>query len=65
MEVESALGNFQFFYTNSILYIHFEIIHSIFELSARSVAAGGAPVEVPDFTRGRWRTNPPLALVTL
>jgi predicted dehydrogenase len=40
-------------------------LSSIFELSARSVAAGGAPVEVPDFTRGRWRTNPPLALVTL
>jgi hypothetical protein len=40
-------------------------LSSIFELSARSVAAGGAPVDVPDFTRGRWRTNPPLDLVTL
>lgn len=27
---------------------------AIIELSARSIAAGGAPQEFPDFTRGRW-----------
>jgi hypothetical protein len=29
-------------------------------LSGRSIAGGGRPVEIPDFTRGRWRTNPPI-----
>ena len=33
-------------------------------LSEQSVARGGAPVEVPDFTRGAWRTTPPLGIVT-
>lgn len=33
---------------------------SIVELSARSVATGNAPVDVPDFTRGLWRDLPPL-----
>ena len=28
---------------------------SVSPLSEASVAAGGAPVEVPDFTRGAWR----------
>ena len=27
----------------------------IIELSARSVANGSQPVEIPDFTRGRWK----------
>jgi hypothetical protein len=27
------------------------------------VAKNGRPVEVPDFTRGRWRTTPPLGIV--
>jgi predicted dehydrogenase len=30
-----------------------------FALSVQSVAKGGAPVEFPDFTRGRWRTSHP------
>ncbi len=34
---------------------------SILELSTRSVAAGGAPVAVPDFTRGAWKTLRPSA----
>ena len=34
------------------------------ELSERSVARGGRPQEFPDFTRGKWRTNPPLGIVT-
>lgn len=36
----------------------------ISELSERSVAAGGAPMEIPDFTRGAWATTPPLGIVT-
>ena len=34
------------------------------ELSERSVARRGRPQEFPDFTRGKWRTNPPLGIVT-
>ncbi|WP_053236081.1 Gfo/Idh/MocA family protein [Sandaracinus amylolyticus] len=30
-------------------------LSSIIELSARSVAARGAPQDIPDFTRGRWQ----------
>lgn len=36
---------------------------SIVELSTRSVAAGGAPMAIPDFTRGLWRTLQPLPAV--
>ena len=32
---------------------------SIIELSGRSVAQGSMPVEFPDFTRGKWKTNKP------
>ncbi len=32
-------------------------------LSERSVARGGEPIEVPDFTRGVWETTPPLPVV--
>jgi predicted dehydrogenase len=31
--------------------------------SIRSVAGGGKPVALPDFTRGRWKTTPPLGIV--
>ncbi len=34
------------------------------ELSVRSVARKGEPQAFPDFTRGSWRTNPPLSVVT-
>ena len=34
------------------------------ELSERSVANRSRPVDFPDFTRGRWKTNPPLGIVT-
>jgi hypothetical protein len=27
-------------------------------LSEVSVSRGGSPVEIPDFTRGKWKTNP-------
>ena len=33
------------------------------ELSERSVANRSRPVDVPDFTRGRWKTYPPLGIV--
>jgi predicted dehydrogenase len=35
----------------------------ISELSERSVAGGSRPMDVPDFTRGRWRTRPPLGII--
>ncbi|MBU1337844.1 MAG: Gfo/Idh/MocA family oxidoreductase [Acidobacteria bacterium] len=34
------------------------------ELSERSVAARSKSVDVPDFTRGLWKTNPPLGIVS-
>jgi len=36
---------------------------SVFPLSIASVAQGSAPVTVPDFTRGAWKTQPPLGIV--
>ena len=34
------------------------------ELSERSVANRSRPVDFPDFTRGKWKTNPPLGIIT-
>jgi len=34
---------------------------SIGPLSERSVAGKSVPVSIPDFTRGAWKTNPPLS----
>jgi predicted dehydrogenase len=31
--------------------------------SAQSVAGKGRPVTIPDFTRGKWKTNPPLGII--
>jgi predicted dehydrogenase len=36
---------------------------AIVELTMRSVAARGRPQDVPDFTRGKWQTIPPLGIV--
>lgn len=36
---------------------------AIVEASCRSVAGRGRPISIPDFTRGRWKTNPPLGIV--
>ena len=36
---------------------------SICELSERSVRNGSRPQDVPDFTRGGWKTAPKLGLV--
>jgi len=31
--------------------------------SVKSIAGKGKPVEIPDFTRGKWKTNPPLGII--
>jgi hypothetical protein len=36
---------------------------SILDLSVRSVAGGSAPMVIPDFTRGLWKTMKPLGIV--
>jgi hypothetical protein len=33
------------------------------ELTAHSTASRSKPVDVPDFTRGRWKTRPPLGVI--
>ena len=33
---------------------------AISPLSEKSIAAGGKPIEIPDFTRGKWKTNKPI-----
>jgi predicted dehydrogenase len=38
-------------------------LSAVVELSVRSVAKSGQPMPVPDFTRGRWRTTPPLPIL--
>ncbi|HVQ41150.1 MAG TPA: Gfo/Idh/MocA family oxidoreductase [Vicinamibacterales bacterium] len=38
-------------------------LSAIVDVSVRSVAKNGQPMAVPDFTRGRWRTTPPLGIV--
>ena len=35
---------------------------AIIMLSERSIAAGSAPQQFPDFTRGAWQTRKPLSL---
>jgi hypothetical protein len=36
---------------------------AISALSEQSIAGGSAPVEFPDFTRGRWRTRRKVAFI--
>ena len=38
-------------------------LSSVSELSERSVADRSRPQDFPDFTRGKWKTNPPLEIV--
>jgi glycosyl hydrolase family 109/GFO/IDH/MocA oxidoreductase family protein/TAT (twin-arginine translocation) pathway-exported protein len=38
-------------------------LSAVVELSVKSNARRSASVDVPDFTRGRWKTNPPLDIV--
>jgi hypothetical protein len=35
------------------------LMSSVIPLSEKSIAAGGAPVVCPDFTRGKWKTRKP------
>jgi hypothetical protein len=37
---------------------------AVSELSARSIAERSRPVDFPDFTRGAWRSRPPLGIVS-
>ena len=37
---------------------------AISELSEKSVARMGESVKFPDFTRGKWKTNKPLGIIT-
>jgi hypothetical protein len=39
-------------------------LSAVTPLSEWSVANGSRPIEFPDFTRGGWRTMPPLGIVT-
>ncbi len=38
-------------------------LSAVVDLSVHRCAKNGQPVEVPDFTRGRWQTTPPLGIV--
>ncbi len=38
-------------------------LSAVSELSEQSVADGSRPQAFPDFTRGQWRTSPPLGIV--
>jgi hypothetical protein len=38
-------------------------ISAVVHLSVQSVAKKSAAVDFPDFTRGRWKTTPPIAIV--
>ena len=38
-------------------------VSAVCELSERSIAQKGAPQSFPDFTRGLWKTNPPLGII--
>jgi hypothetical protein len=37
---------------------------SITPLSCASVEAGSTPQKFPDFTRGKWKTTPPVEIVS-
>jgi hypothetical protein len=38
-------------------------LSAVVHLSVQSVAKKAAAMDFPDFTRGRWKTNPPLEIV--
>ena len=40
-------------------------LSAVVELSTRSNARRSAPLDVPDFTRGKWKTTPPLDIVRM
>jgi predicted dehydrogenase len=41
------------------------VLSAVVELSTRSNAKRSAPLDVPDFTRGKWKSNPPLEIVRM
>jgi hypothetical protein len=41
------------------------VLSAVVELSTRSNARRSAPLDVPDFTRGKWKTHPPLDIVRM
>ncbi len=43
--------------------VNVSLIRTVCGLSQWSVAHKSEPIEFPDFTRGRWKTNPPLGIV--
>jgi hypothetical protein len=40
-------------------------LSAVIEASVRSVRRRSEPVDIPDFTRGRWKTLPPLGIVRM
>jgi len=40
-------------------------LSAVVQISCQSVSRRGAPVDFPDFTKGKWKTTPPLEVVTL
>jgi len=38
-------------------------LSAVVQLTVQSVGKKSAPVDFPDFTRGRWQHTPPLAIV--
>jgi hypothetical protein len=39
-------------------------LSAVTELSERSIAGRGKPMDFPDFTRAKWRSRKPLGIVT-
>ena len=37
--------------------------YTLIPLSAKSIREKGAPQEIPDFTRGNWKTTKPLGVI--
>ena len=40
-------------------------LSAVVELSTQSNAKRSAPLDFPDFTKGKWKTNPPLDIVRM
>ena len=38
---------------------------AVSELSEQSIAANGRPIDFPDFTRGKWKTNPEMGIIEI
>ena len=40
-------------------------ISAVSQLSEKSIAQKGSSIDFPDFTRGKWKTNQPLAIIEI